>query len=178
LIVINRQDMISKADRTAWDQHFSVQAVAATAAAKAAADAAAQRKQQKLLQQQQQHLQEQATQVMSHDKYEPSNSSSASLLEHQVQQNHQHMQQQQQQQQELSPPSLPQQVFWTDGKTGAGVHALRRAALKISDYINEKRSRRGLAPRPVRACVIGFPNIGKSALINRWGGSTAMMRQR
>lgn len=47
------------------------------------------------------------------------------------------------------------------------MHGLRRSALKLSDYINAKRSRRGLAPRPVRCCVIGFPNIGKSALINR-----------
>lgn len=47
------------------------------------------------------------------------------------------------------------------------MHAVRRAALKVSEYINAKRSKRGLAPRPVRACVIGFPNIGKSALINR-----------
>jgi ribosome biogenesis GTPase A len=47
------------------------------------------------------------------------------------------------------------------------VHALRRAALKLSGHINAKRAKRGLTPRPVRACVIGFPNIGKSALINR-----------
>lgn len=50
---------------------------------------------------------------------------------------------------------------------GGGIHGLRRAAVKLSDYINVKRARRGLAPRPVRCCVIGFPNIGKSALINR-----------
>jgi ribosome biogenesis GTPase A len=50
---------------------------------------------------------------------------------------------------------------------GAGIHGLRRASVKLSDYINAKRARRGLAPRPVRCCVIGFPNIGKSALINR-----------
>lgn len=40
--------------------------------------------------------------------------------------------------------------------------------------INAKRSRRGLQPRPVRACVIGFPNIGKSALINRLLARRAM----
>lgn len=33
--------------------------------------------------------------------------------------------------------------------------------------MNAKRVRRGLRPRPVRAVVIGFPNVGKSALINR-----------
>jgi len=41
------------------------------------------------------------------------------------------------------------------------------AQMQVSKAINEKRARRGLQPRPVRACVIGFPNIGKSALINR-----------
>lgn len=45
--------------------------------------------------------------------------------------------------------------------------AVKRAAVQVSVSINEKRARRGLQPRPVRACVIGFPNIGKSALINR-----------
>jgi len=58
-------------------------------------------------------------------------------------------------------------VFWTDGREGAGVQRLRDAILSASVAINAKRARRSLQPRPVRACVIGFPNIGKSALINR-----------
>ena len=44
---------------------------------------------------------------------------------------------------------------------------LREALLEAGESTNAKRLRRGLQPRPVRACVIGFPNIGKSALINR-----------
>ena len=43
-----------------------------------------------------------------------------------------------------------------------------RAALSLSANINAKRMARGLKPRPVRAAVIGFPNVGKSALINRF----------
>lgn len=39
--------------------------------------------------------------------------------------------------------------------------------MEASAAINAKRSNRGLKPRPVRAVVIGFPNVGKSALINR-----------
>jgi ribosome biogenesis GTPase A len=39
--------------------------------------------------------------------------------------------------------------------------------LQVADALNAKRAKRGLQPRPVRACVIGFPNIGKSAIINR-----------
>jgi ribosome biogenesis GTP-binding protein YlqF len=60
-----------------------------------------------------------------------------------------------------------QQVFWTDGKLGDGVDKLRTELLLATEALNVKRNRRGLKPRAVRSCVIGFPNIGKSALINR-----------
>ncbi|GLI71576.1 hypothetical protein VaNZ11_016840 [Volvox africanus] len=60
-----------------------------------------------------------------------------------------------------------QRVFWTDGRRGEGVKGVRKELLKVASQINEKRAKRGLQPRAVRACVIGFPNIGKSALINR-----------
>ena len=43
-----------------------------------------------------------------------------------------------------------------------------KAALLLSKSINDRRKARGLQPRPVRAAVIGFPNVGKSALINRF----------
>lgn len=36
--------------------------------------------------------------------------------------------------------------------------------------LNEKRTRRGLKPRSVRGALIGFPNVGKSAIINRLVG--------
>jgi ribosome biogenesis GTPase A len=52
-------------------------------------------------------------------------------------------------------------------KTFAWRGQVRKAALQASGHINEKRAARGLKPRPVRAVVIGFPNVGKSALINR-----------
>ncbi len=63
--------------------------------------------------------------------------------------------------------ALGQKVFWTDAALGAGAHRLHRAAVSAARSVNEKRARRDLAPRAARACVIGFPNIGKSALINR-----------
>lgn len=44
---------------------------------------------------------------------------------------------------------------------------LSKAAAHVSSSINSRRTARGLQPRAVRACVIGFPNVGKSALINR-----------
>ncbi|KAL6758082.1 P-loop containing nucleoside triphosphate hydrolase protein [Haematococcus lacustris] len=67
-----------------------------------------------------------------------------------------------------------QKMFWTDGKQGDGVQGVKRAMLAASEVINAKRARRGLQSRPVRACVIGFPNIGKSALINRLLGRKAV----
>ena len=45
--------------------------------------------------------------------------------------------------------------------------AVAKAAQAAGSQINEKRAGRGMLPRPVRAAVIGFPNVGKSALINR-----------
>jgi ribosome biogenesis GTPase A len=58
-------------------------------------------------------------------------------------------------------------VFFVDGKNGQGVHGLKREALKCSTAVNIKRKRLGIQPRAVRAAVIGFPNVGKSALINK-----------
>lgn len=60
-----------------------------------------------------------------------------------------------------------QPFFWTNSKLGTGIPQLSKAASQISSSINSRRTARGLQPRPVRACVIGFPNVGKSALINR-----------
>ena len=50
---------------------------------------------------------------------------------------------------------------------GSGVLTVKKQALKAGVAVNERRRRRGIEPRAVRAAVIGFPNVGKSALINR-----------
>lgn len=60
-----------------------------------------------------------------------------------------------------------QTVYFTNAKQGKGVQNLLRAAQDAGKSMNERRQRRGMKPRPVRAVVIGFPNVGKSALINR-----------
>lgn len=44
---------------------------------------------------------------------------------------------------------------------------LIKVAAKLGDGLNSARAQRGLRARAVRACVVGFPNVGKSALINR-----------
>eukprot|EP00898_Chlorokybus_atmophyticus_P005589 jgi/Chlat1/6030/Chrsp4S06208 len=60
-----------------------------------------------------------------------------------------------------------QGVIFTDGRSGKGINELTKAALSVSVGINEKRRKKGLLPRPMRAAVVGYPNVGKSALINR-----------
>ena len=63
--------------------------------------------------------------------------------------------------------SRGEEVIGTNGQTGQGVPKLIRRAVSVSSVINEKRAAKGLLPREVRAAVIGFPNVGKSAIINR-----------
>ncbi|MCS6960533.1 MAG: ribosome biogenesis GTPase YlqF [Pseudanabaenaceae cyanobacterium SKYGB_i_bin29] len=58
-------------------------------------------------------------------------------------------------------------VYGTNGQTGEGVAQLMQAAQQVGIAINQKRQQRGMLPRPVRAVVVGYPNVGKSALINR-----------
>jgi ribosome biogenesis GTPase A len=58
-------------------------------------------------------------------------------------------------------------LFFTNAKDGKGVKAINKASQGAGIAVNERRRNRGMLPRPVRAVVIGFPNVGKSALINR-----------
>lgn len=60
-----------------------------------------------------------------------------------------------------------EEPYFTNANQGQGVSAVARAAQVVGDQINQRRRDRGMLPRPVRAVVIGFPNVGKSALINR-----------
>lgn len=62
--------------------------------------------------------------------------------------------------------------LWTtqqlhESARGVVAMQLAKVASQASKEINVRRKARGLQPRPARACVIGFPNVGKSALINR-----------
>lgn len=60
-----------------------------------------------------------------------------------------------------------QTVWWCDAKAGTGVKQLQQAAIRAGAALNARRRERGMKPRPVRALTLGFPNVGKSALINR-----------
>lgn len=58
-------------------------------------------------------------------------------------------------------------AYFTDAQAGKGMVELLKAAQVAGEKVNERRRSRGMLPRPVRAVVVGFPNVGKSALINR-----------
>jgi ribosome biogenesis GTPase A len=60
-----------------------------------------------------------------------------------------------------------EEPYFTNAQDGKGVAAVAQATRKAGVEINQRRRDRGMLPRPVRAVVIGFPNVGKSALINR-----------
>jgi ribosome biogenesis GTPase A len=64
-------------------------------------------------------------------------------------------------------------AYFTNAQSGKGVQALLKASQAAGEQVNERRRGRGMLPRPVRAVVIGFPNVGKSALINRLLNSRA-----
>tara|TARA_Y100001968_G_scaffold332299_1_gene389921 strand:+ start:7966 stop:8832 length:867 start_codon:yes stop_codon:yes gene_type:complete len=63
--------------------------------------------------------------------------------------------------------SKGQQPWWCDAKNGTGVKQLQNAAIRAGNELNDRRQSRGMKNRPVRALTLGFPNVGKSALINR-----------
>ena len=63
--------------------------------------------------------------------------------------------------------SQGQAPWWCDAKAGTGVKQLQQAAIRAGESLNQRRLGRGMKPRPVRALMLGFPNVGKSALINR-----------
>jgi ribosome biogenesis GTPase A len=57
--------------------------------------------------------------------------------------------------------------YFTNAQQGRGIREAIEAAQKAGVAMNQRRRARGMRPRPVRAVVVGFPNVGKSALINR-----------
>ena len=60
--------------------------------------------------------------------------------------------------------------LWCNARDGKGVSLILQEATKAGIEINERRKDRGMLNRPIRALTLGFPNVGKSALINRLAG--------
>ena len=57
--------------------------------------------------------------------------------------------------------------IWCDSRKGVGIKEIINSATKLRYSIDERRLSRGMKIRPIRAVTLGFPNVGKSALINR-----------
>ncbi|XP_038708642.1 DAR GTPase 3, chloroplastic [Tripterygium wilfordii] len=58
-------------------------------------------------------------------------------------------------------------VVFSNGQLGMGTMKLGRLARSLAEGVNIKRRAKGLLPRAVRAGIVGYPNVGKSSLINR-----------
>ena len=56
---------------------------------------------------------------------------------------------------------------WCDAKRGIGIKEICKSTKESRLSIDNKRLSRGMKIRPIRTLTLGFPNVGKSALINR-----------
>ncbi len=59
------------------------------------------------------------------------------------------------------------QPWWSNAKDGTGVKQIKEASIRLGHEVNYRRKLRGMRHRAIRALTLGFPNVGKSALINR-----------
>ncbi len=50
------------------------------------------------------------------------------------------------------------------------MHLVKKSIMKAGAHVNERRVNRGILPRSIRVAVLGYPNVGKSALINQLSG--------
>ena len=62
------------------------------------------------------------------------------------------------------------QVLEINSKTGAGIKAIQGAVQSACKEKIERDKKRGIMNRPVRAMVVGIPNVGKSTFINSFAG--------
>ena len=61
-------------------------------------------------------------------------------------------------------------VLEINAKTGAGVKAINSLVQEVCKEKLERDRKRGIVNRPVRAMVVGIPNVGKSTFINSFAG--------
>ncbi len=62
------------------------------------------------------------------------------------------------------------QTIAINSKTGEGLKEIQGAVLLACKEKIERDRRRGIKNRPVRAMVVGIPNVGKSTFINAYAG--------
>jgi ribosome biogenesis GTPase A len=69
----------------------------------------------------------------------------------------------------LAQTGVVDATLLTDGLENAGpqLKALLAEIHRSGASVNARRADKGLLPRPLRVGVVGYPNVGKSALINR-----------
>ena len=61
-------------------------------------------------------------------------------------------------------------VLEINSKSGAGVKSIRGLVEKACKEKIERDKKRGIVNRPIRAMVVGIPNVGKSTFINAFAG--------
>lgn len=61
-------------------------------------------------------------------------------------------------------------VLEINARTGAGVRAVQGLVQEVCKEKIERDRRRGIKNRPIRAMVVGIPNVGKSTFINAFAG--------
>lgn len=57
-----------------------------------------------------------------------------------------------------------------DSRSGAGIKGIRPTVLKACEEKLKRDRERGIKNRPIRAMVVGIPNVGKSTFINSLSG--------
>lgn len=61
-------------------------------------------------------------------------------------------------------------VALVNSKGGAGVKAVQQVIMEACKEKIERNRKRGIINRPIRAMIVGIPNVGKSTFINSFAG--------